>query len=193
MRLELLAGAMTLLSALPYLRDTIHGATRPQRTSWAVFAVVAAVAAVAQLSSQSIAGGLLALGSAIGFSAIAVASLWYGVGGCSRGDVTALVMLAAGLVLWVITDEALVAIGVAIAVDVPAVALTVRKAATAPHTETMATWVIDGGAGLVSLAAVADVQPALLLYPAYHVVANMAVVAAIRSGRASAQRDPSAP
>ncbi len=70
--------------------------------------------------------------------------------------------------LWGITDEALVAVGVAIAVDVPAVVLTVRKAASAPHTETMATWVMDGGAALVAAimlgrAAVASLAPELLL------------------------------
>jgi hypothetical protein len=182
-QLEYVAAVMTMLSVVPYIRDTVRGVTAPQRTSWFVFAGVAAVAAAGQLSDGPTAGGFLALGSAVGFTGVALASVKHGEGGTDRGDMAAMVMLLIGVALWALTDEPLIAVVAAVAVDFPAAVLTLRKAIRNPHSETLSSWVIDGVAGIVTIVAVGEMQIALVLYPVYHVISNSTIAFAVASGR----------
>jgi hypothetical protein len=184
--LELLAGLMTALCVVPYLRDIRRGTTRPHRTSWAVFAIVELVAALGQFASHAWAGAFLALGAAIGFSAVAIASIKYGEGGTRPIDRVAIVVLAVGLVVWALTSNAWVAVFVAMAIDLPAVALTFQKSRRDPSSETLSTWVIDCAAGMVAVLAVLVARTPTglnLMYPAYHVIGNGCIVAALLMGR----------
>lgn len=192
MELEIVAGVLTLFSAVPYLRDTMRGTTKPQRTSWFVFAVVAIVAAAGQLANSSSAGAILAIGSAVGVTAIAVASISHGVGGDTSGDRQALLTLMIGLLLWAITNRPIIAVAVAILVDTPALLLTLRKAATDPKSETLSMWVVDGAAGFVTIAAASSLGTHHLLYPAYHAISNLAVSVAILRGQIRLPRRTSA-
>jgi hypothetical protein len=180
--LELAAGVMTALCVVPYLRDIKRGTTRPHRTSWAVFAIVELVAALGQFASHAWAGAFLALGAALGFSAVAIASIKHGEGGRRPIDLVALAVLIGGLIVWAVTDNAWVAVFVAMAIDLPAVALTFQKSRREPDSETLATWVIDCAAGIVAVVAVLVAGAANglnLMYPAYHVIGNGCIVAAL--------------
>jgi hypothetical protein len=181
--LSVIAAAMTCACVVPYLRDIRRGTTRPQRTSWLVFATLAAVAAVSQALTGNGAGTWLASGSALGFGAVFVASIRRGIGGFAPADRAALAVAAASTVISVITSRPVLALlGVVIA-ELGAVGLTVRKSLADPGSETRSTWIIDALAGLLSIVALDHVTATTLLYPVHHTVANGAVVAAIAIGR----------
>ena len=177
------AGLLTLVSVIPYMIDILRGAAKPQRTSWFVFAALASVASISQLSDGACAGAWLTAGAAIGFSAVFVASLRHGVGGFARRDAMALAIALAGLLLWRRTGDPVVALVAIIVVEVGAIALTSAKAYRAPTTETAATWLIDAVAGGAALLGVSGWTFREVAYPIHHVLANLAVLAAIRLGR----------
>jgi hypothetical protein len=181
--LAIASAALTAVCVVPYLRGIRLGNTRPQRTTWFVFATVSVVASVSQLSAGGGAGVWLSAGSAIGFAAVFAASIRGGVGGWSRIDRVVLVIAALGVVASVVVSRPVVAIVAVVLAEIVAVALTVRKAASDPASETMSTWVIDCAAGGVAIAAVDRVSTVELLYPIHHTIANAAVVAAIVCGR----------
>lgn len=181
--LAIVSAALTAACVVPYLRGVRLGNTRPQRMTWFVFASVSVVASVSQLLAGGGAGVWLSAGSAIGFAAVFAVSIRRGVGGWARTDRVVLVVAAVGVVASVVVSRPVVAIVAVVLAEIVAVALTVRKAANDPATETLSTWVIDCAAGGVAIAAVDQVSTVDLLYPIHHSIANAAVVAAIVYGR----------
>ena len=180
--LAVIAAALTVACVVPYLRDIRRGTTRPQRASWFVFATLAAVAAISQGLGEGGPGTWLAAGSALGFGAVFVASIPRGVGGFGAADRVALTIAAAGTAASLLVGRPIVALlGVVIA-ELSAVGLTAKKALGDPRSETGSTWIIDGLAGLLSIAAVDHVTTTTLLYPVHHTVANGAVVVAMAIG-----------
>ena len=110
------AGGLTIGSVVPYLRDIRRGTTRPQRTSWFVFATLAMVAAVSQFVDDPGPGAWLAAGAAGAFTLVFVVSIRHGVGGFDPRDVVALAVASIGGVVSMITARPLLAvIGVVVA------------------------------------------------------------------------------
>jgi hypothetical protein len=178
--LVLVSALLTASCVLPYLRDIRRGTTRPQRASWFVFSSLSIVAAVSQFAGDAGPGAWLAAGSAAGFSAVFVVSIRTGVGGFSRADRAALSVAAIAVVASVLMSTPLVALLGVIVAEQAAVVLTVRKTFDDPTSETTSTWLLDGAAGVAAIAAVhhfTDLND--LLYPIHHILANLAVVAAI--------------
>jgi hypothetical protein len=180
--LALLSAFVTAACVVPYLRDIRRGTTRPHRTSWFVFATLALVAAVSQALADAGPGTWLAAGSAVGFGAVFIASIRRGVGGSSVADHVARAVAAAGAVASVVTARPMLAVGGVVVAEIGAAALTVRKTLRDPGSETRSTWTADAVAGMLAIGAVDQLTAASLLYPIHHVVANVAVVAAIVIG-----------
>jgi hypothetical protein len=177
------AGLLAACCVIPYLRDVAAGTTVPQRSSWLIYSTLATVSAISQMSAGASAGALLSAGSAVGFTAVFVVSIRHGVGGKSVHDVLAIAVAGIGLLLWYFTGDPLLALISVVVAEVAATALTVAKARNDPMSETLATWVMDGTAGLLSLAGVSELTPANVLYPIHHVLMNAAVAVAIVSSR----------
>lgn len=181
--LALVSAALTAACVIPYLRDIYRGTTKPQRTSWLVFSVLAVVAAISQGVAESGPGVWLAAGSAVGFTAVFLASIHRGVGGTSPLDIAALVVTVVGIVVGFVVGQPLVAVGSVIVAELAAVALTARKAVADPASETPSTWLIDCVAGLVAIIAIPELSLAALLYPLHHTLANAGVLTAIIVGK----------
>lgn len=189
--LSVLSGFLTLASVGPYIRDILRGRTVPHRTSWVIFAALAAIATGSQIRVGASSGAWMTAGAALGFSIVSFLSIRRGVGGFERSDALTLGIVIAGMVAWLLTNEAIVALVATITVEVAAIVLTVRKAFIDPWSETLSTWVLDALAGLTAICAVAAFNFSKLLYPVHHLVANLAVALSIVCGRARRSRSGS--
>ena len=181
--LGVVSALLTALCVVPYLRDIARGSTRPQRTSWFVFAALSIVATVSQLINGNLAGAWLAAGAACGFSVVFVVSIHCGEGGWGGADRVSLAVASVGVVVSVMVREPTVAVAAVIAAELSAVSMTVRKARSDPGSETLATWVLDGVAGVIAIGAVTSPSLAALLYPVHHTCVNGWVVATIVRAR----------
>jgi hypothetical protein len=110
-------------------------------------------------------------------------SLKYGYGGLKRRDIISLAIATLGLVGWTLTKQPVVALLLVVAVDAAGAWLTVYKAYQEPETETLITWWLDSASNLLGLLAVGTLSLSLLLYPAYLLAANSAVVIALYLAR----------
>jgi hypothetical protein len=182
-QLAIVAALLTVACVVPYLRDTVRGDTRPQRVSWFVYASLSTVAAVALWLDGAGAATWLASGAAVGFSAVFVASLRYGVGGSSTLDRVALAIAAVGGAASFAIAEPLLAVAAVIVAEQAATIPTVLKAADDPGSETAVTWMMDGTAGLLAIAAVPELSLAEVAYPFHHMCINLSVLAGITVGR----------
>lgn len=183
--MQALAGLLSAGCVIPYVRDILRRTTRPHRVSWFAFALLSTLAAVAQLRAGLGAGAFLSTGAAIGFTAVFLLSLKFGVGGTSTGPRLQLVAITIAAAAWAATDNAAVAIVLVCLIEAAAIVPTVRKAYAEPETETMSTWIIDGVSG--AIAAISAVSLAEVAYPLHHLALNSAVALAMVAGRRRTQ------
>jgi hypothetical protein len=114
-----------------------------------------------------------------------VLALRRGEGGVSRLDALMIAVAVGGLSGWILADEPLVATVCVVAADSIGVALMVPKTYRDPDSETLVTFALASLAGVLAAAAVASLDPSLLLYPAYYCLANGAIALLIIRRRAA--------
>ena len=182
-----LAGILQAVATAPYIRDTLHGTTRPHRATWVPGC---SRSSCSLRSGQAVGHGSLALaaGQALACGVVFALAIRHGVGGVSPGELTLLGIAALGIVGWQIADDPVVATCAVVVADTIAVGLMVPKTYRQPESETLSTYVIGLVSTAFAIAAVGEVAPALLIYPLYILVAESAVIAVILFGRRSLAR-----
>jgi len=186
--LGVLAGVVAVADFLPYLRDTLHGTTRPQRGTWLIWGVLAIVALISQRADGASWSLIMAAAQAVLTTFIFVLSIRRGEGGMSAGEVLIIAIAFSGVVGWMLADEPVVATACVVAADLIGVALMVPKTYRDPHSETLATFALASLGGALAAGAVGRIDLALLLYPLYFFVANGAISVLIYSRRAALRR-----
>ena len=191
----LASGVLSVLAYLPYIKDTLSGATRPKRASWLIWSVLSIIAFFSQVYEGASHSLWFAGAQMSGTVTVFVISIWRGTGELTRtGDHWVLAAAAMGLVLWYYTSSAAYALAITIGISLLGGALTVCKSFRAPGTETMSTWGLSFVAAVCAILAVGSVDWLLLAYPIYLFVLNGAIVAALLIGRAkAAQNAPPTP
>ncbi|HVU59280.1 MAG TPA: hypothetical protein VHC98_00345 [Candidatus Saccharimonadales bacterium] len=176
--------AIFCLAGPPYILDTIHGKTQPERATWFIWTVLGAIAFVSQVllgaSWSLVFTGLDTLGSLLVF----LLSIRFGVGGWTRLDKAALVVAAVGVCVSLLARQPIIAIVGVIVADVSGALLTVRKTFLHPGSETTVSWLLIGVGSLCGVLSVQRLDAALLLYPVYLCIVNWSVPLAQIAGRA---------
>ena len=168
---------------VPYIRDIFLLKTKPVRASWFIWTALGAIAFFSQLAKGATDSLWLVGGQTLAVLIVFLLSLKFGVGGLTKRDIKALIGAAVGLVLWYITDEPLWELFIVIVIDAIGAILTIIKSYDDPESETLSTWFMSGTSGILGALAVGSLNPILLVYPVYLMVANYAVVGAILFGR----------
>lgn len=183
-RFVLLSAVLLLGASVAYAIDTLRGRAKPNRVTWLLWAVAPMVALAAQISGGAGYEALLTLAIGLGPLLVLAASFanrssYWQIG---RFDLICGGLSVLALVLWVITGQGLVALGLSIAADLAAALPTVAKAYSNPETEsvsgywpalpasvitllTLDTWSVNGYAVALYVLAVNIVITTLILAP----------------------------
>jgi hypothetical protein len=195
---ELLGAVGALIvacSAVFYAVDVVRGDTRPQRTSWGVWALVGLLGFGAAHDGGAGPGAWASGVDAVACIVTFLLSLHprLGKAGGRRVDVLIGVVAVAGVLLWrwgPLGDggAALLAVGC------ESVALwpTLREGWRQPGTESFVSWTVDVLGNGLCVAAIATVSVASLAYPLFVLAAAVAMSAVLtarrlQAGRAAAQ------
>lgn len=156
------SGAVTLWAAVPYIRDTWRGVTRPRLSSWIVWAAAMGTGGMAGITSGQLSGWFVLLCAA---ECAAVAVLGWGRGSREFSALDGMCMTAAlaALVLLAGPRDPVQAAALAVAADLAAYIPTIRHAWRAPGEETWPTFAWYGLASALVLA----VSPVGFLSSAY--------------------------
>jgi hypothetical protein len=177
------SGILIAISCIPYIRDILLHKTKPQRTTWLIWAVLLTIAFFAQLSE----GGTWSLITTgvdwLGVVVIYILSVLYGMGGATRLDKIALASAGVGLLLWYLTNEPLFALLITIGIDFVAGLLTIIKTYKEPETETFVAYMICGTGGLLGTIAVWEWNFSLIIFPLWICLLNYAIGITILLGR----------
>jgi hypothetical protein len=183
--LGVLAGVLSVVGTLPYVRDTLRGSTRPHRGSWLIWGVLAAIACCSQRADGASWSLVMVSTQALLIGLVSLLSIRWGEGGVGGVDLALMALAGAGIVGWVLSRQPLVATACVVAADLVAFAMTAPKAWRDPGSETLVTYATASAAGALAAAAVAAPDPALLIYPVYFCLANGATSLLIYHRRAA--------
>jgi hypothetical protein len=182
--LGVLAGAVGLADTIPYVRDTLRGATRPHRGTWLIWGVLAVVVCMSQRADGASWSLVMAGAQAVLTGCVCLLALRLGEGGVSTRDRALIAIAGAGVVGWLVVDEPIVATICVIAADLIAAAMMVPKTYRDPGSETLVTFAFASLGGALAAGAVGMVDVSLLAYPIYYCVVNGAIALLIYHRRA---------
>ena len=182
----LLAGTASIANTVPYIRDTLRGATRPHRGTWLIWAALAFVVCVSQHAEGASWSLVMAVTQAVLTVVVFLLAVGHGEGGMRTIELVLLAIAAAGVAGWVVTDDPFVATSCVISADFIAAAMMVPKTYRDPDSETLSSFAVASVAGALGALAVDAPDPALLLYPVYFCAVNAAIALLIRRRRAVA-------
>jgi len=183
------AGIINTIGLVPYIRDIFRHKTKPERAMWWIYAVLFSLLFAAQLKAG--ASWLLCVTAAYILSSILIAilSLRYGYGSFHKRDMFSLVIVALGLLLWLITSQPLLAIILVIIVDFAGFWLTLFKTWHAPRSETLVAWELACLAAIISVFSIKTVSLSVIIYPLYAVLGSGLLVCEIIYRRARVEHD----
>jgi hypothetical protein len=178
-----LAGILSIIMYIPYIKDTVKGITHPHRASWLIWSSLGLIAFFSQIAKGATDSLWMTAAQTLGTMFIFLLSLKLGVGGFNRRDKISLIIAGLGLLAWFFTKEAAYALLITIAVDAIGAGLTAIKAYEMPESETLITWILSAISGLLATIAVGRFSPILMVYPFYVFLANSWVISSILFGR----------
>jgi len=181
--LGVLAVLVGIADTIPYVRDTLRGATRPHRGTWLIWSTLAIVVCFSQHADGASWSLLMAAAQAILTSLIFVLAIRRGEGGVSTGDRIMLAIACGGVIGWISADEPIVATACVVAADLVGATLMIPKTYRDPESETLATFALAGVSGLLAAGAVGTLDLSLLLYPVYFGLVNGAIAIFIHQRR----------
>jgi hypothetical protein len=181
--LGVLAGVLGVANMVPYVRDTIRGATRPHRGTWLIWGSLAIVVWLSQRADGASWSLMLASGQVVLNGIVVLLAIRRGEGGMSAPEAAMLGLAGGGVIGWIVADQPIVAIACVIAADLVATALMAPKTYRDPGSETLVTYVGASVAGALAAGAVGALDVSLLLYPVYYCLVNIAIAILINHRR----------
>ncbi len=186
----MLAAGLSIVAFVPYVRAILNGSTKPDRACWLIWAVLSSLSGASNLIEG--AGTSLAyVGTQVGGTVLVCAlAVRYGSGHLfNRANLLVLAIAALGIISWLMTDRAIIALTLSIGVSALGGLRTVYKAYEAPETEAGSAWFVLLVASVFGLASVGTLDPVLLAYPLYLTVLYVAVLGARMAGTQAQRRD----
>jgi hypothetical protein len=179
---------LAMIGPAPYVWLIIRGAVRPSRTSWGVWTLILALAIWGYDSAGANDSIWFLVGDFSATAAVFFLSLWRGVGGWTRTDVTCVMLAGLSLLLWQATNIPLFGLWGALIADVIALIPTLIKSLRDPQSEGASAYLFSGLGAMCGFLAVAQWNFSLLFYPAYLFLANMLLAVVVWVGKYQLQK-----
>lgn len=181
--LGVLAGAIGVADTIPYVRDILHGSTRPHRGTWLIWGVLAIVVCLSQRADGASWSLIMAGTQAVLTSLIFMLAIHRGQGGLTSIELVMIVLAGGGVIGWIVADQPIVATACVVAADLAGAAMMVPKTHRDPESETLVTFALASLGGALAAGAVGVIDVSLLLYPAYYCIVNGAIALLIHQRR----------
>jgi hypothetical protein len=179
---------LVIVGSMPYMFQIVHGNVRPSRSSWFIWTFILGLALLGYRSSGADDSIWFLVGDFIATFVTFLLSLWRGVGGWTRIDISCLVLAGLSLLLWQVSGIPLFALWGALIADAIAIMPTIIKSLQDPHSEAASAYVFSGLAAFCGFLAVAQWNLTLLFYPAYLFLANLSVALVVAVGKYQVSR-----
>ena len=166
------AGVLAFVAYPIYIRDILHGNTKPSRVTWWILTISNALLVASYYASGARDTIWIPVSYSIGFFSIAILSLKYGEGRWTILDYACLTGAIASALAWALFDSAETALFMIIAVDFFGLVPTIYKSYLRPWTENRTAWIIAAVASLLNIFAIESWTFIISTYPVYVLLTN---------------------
>jgi hypothetical protein len=165
--LAVIAGLISIIATLPYIRDTLKGKTHPNIVTWLTWGLLSGITAVAALSGGANQTAIFAGALALCNIGIVIAGLRYGVKRYTRFDIVCQILAIVGVVLWRVTNDPALAVLFNIISDLIGALPTYRHIWRKPREETLTTFIVATGSSVLVIISLARFDFISFAYPFY--------------------------
>jgi len=165
---SMLAGLVTLSAYFPYIRAILKKETRPSFISWPIWALSLSLIFATSYSVGARLTLVLIFAGIIGNIIISILAWRYGEKTWTKLDIASIVVSIASLVVWFITNNALIALIMIVAIDTAGYFPTIQNILKNPRSENRTAWMLFGiGAlfNMVTLLIAGDFKFGVVLFP----------------------------
>ncbi len=96
--LSVIAGLLSIIGTIPYIRAILCGKTKPAKASWIIWVILDTIVLAGMFAKHAVNGQIL--GSTIGAAVIVILALKYGIPGWTKLDKFCFAGAILGIVLW---------------------------------------------------------------------------------------------
>jgi len=178
----LLGGTAVLIGLLAYglyFRTIFRGDTKPHLFTWLIFAIIDGTVFVAQVLEGGGPGSWIFLLSVVENLIVVILAVRWGEKHITRSDWASFLAALAGIVLWRLTNDPLIAVTIAVGINIAAAYPTFRKSYTRPDEESITVWAIDVVRFSLGIVALVTLNITTALFPASIVLLNASLVGMI--------------
>lgn len=168
-----------IASYVPYFRDIFRGTTKPHPFSWFVWGIITSVVLLAQVLNGAGVGAWISAITLIACFLIAAIALRHGEKRITALDWWCFSLALAGIALWRLTSEPLVAVFMVTFADIIMYVPTIRKSYWKPGEETLSTWVLNTIKWFLSAASLQTITFTTALFPIAIVFTNIFFIAMV--------------
>ena len=183
--LGIIATALGIVGAVPYIYDTYHKKTKPHRVAWLLFLILSIIALTSQYALGARESLIFYAWFVVNNTIIFSLSLRKkgGYGDVSKLNVFCFLLAVLAIAIWKTTDSALLALICVLIADGIGALLVLVKAYKHPGTETTIMWVLGAVASFLNVLAVGSWQPELIAAPLQIFLFSVGIVLAIVMGK----------
>lgn len=150
-----------------YIVTIVRGKTRPDAVSWDGWMVLASIAAAAQIAKGASWSLVIPIASVVSDGAVFLLSFKYGYKKFTRLDAICLALGAFAIGAWIVTNEPLIALALAIVADAIVATPTIVKAWRKPRSEAPLPWLLFAAAAGLGALSTERFDVANLAFPLY--------------------------
>ena len=183
----LVSFSIIIAVTVPYMIDIMKGRAVPARAARTMFLLLLVITLAQQHSLGSGLAMAVTVGETLSSIMLFGLAMKYGVGGLKRNDIVCYSLLLLSLVIWRITNNALVALHVSIVADTVAFWPTLEKTWRKPKSETVLFFWGGVVAPLFSILAAGSLSYSVIVFPAYLSLINFVEVLLIGRGSVEAK------
>ncbi|HSX08087.1 MAG TPA: hypothetical protein VLG11_04300 [Candidatus Saccharimonadales bacterium] len=177
--LIIISTILTIVSVIPYIRETLNGKTKPRIVTWFTWSLLTAIACAASYSDKQYPSAILMFFATIEALSVALLGLKHGDRKIARFDIVCQVAAIVGIILWLIFNSPTIAVAAAVTIDLVGALPTLKHAWQKPGEETAITFALAGIGGLCTVLAAANWKITAVAYPLYIFLINIVIVAFI--------------
>ncbi len=177
--LGLLSVLVVVGATVPYAWYMVQGRLKPHVFSWVIWTLTTGIAAAAQTAEHAGAGAWGQWASAGGCGLAVIMALRYGEKRIVRSDWIAFTIALCAIPVWLLTQNALLAVLIVTAIDLVGYYPTFRKSYVRPHQEAVFNYIASNSIYLLSLSAITDYSLTNILFQAAALLANTSLVVMI--------------
>ena len=159
------AGFFAVIQVIPYIVSIFRGHTKPERMTYFIWFFVDALSVSSYIAigaRTTIWTGLVYVFTGL---AIFLLSLKYGMGGFSKLDIFCLFLSLIGVLTWVTTSSALLALCFSLLASKIGYLPTIKKAYFFPETENTLSWTMCAATSILNIFALTTLAPSIAIPP----------------------------